>query len=316
MKWQLDMVEGPSRMRKRLVRDELFYLRYPYKPENKEKPLKYKRPTSHDSQLYYEKHHNLYMFEREDRALELEYDDCDIAVQDKAEERTIDEQIREIGFQGLKSAASSNGFSESDPSEVENDDDIETEDGGNDENESEAIDSEKVANSEQTNVNSSSEPLVEEFSSAYQSVMRLLENGEKIVSMFRCARIQGLDTIEGILLFGKEHFYVIDGFTIVNHREVHDIDFMPANQYEPIIPTVPGQMPRIKPKRTVSKFAFDDVREVHKRRYLLQPIAVEVFSNNWQNYLLAFPKQSRNKVYQKLSGLATSILDSAAQSVS
>ena len=32
---------------------------------------------------------------------------------------------------------------------------------------------------------------IEEFSSAYQTVMRLLENGEKIVSMYRTARIQG-----------------------------------------------------------------------------------------------------------------------------
>ena len=134
---------------------------------------------------------------------------------------------------------------------------------------------------------------IEEFSSAYQTVMRLLENGEKIVSMYRTARIQGLDIVEGLLLFGKEHFYVIDGFTIVNQREVHDIDFIPANQYDPIIPTVPGQVPKIKPKRQVSKFSFDDVKEVHKRRYLLQPIAVEVFTTNGQNYLLSFQKQFR-----------------------
>jgi hypothetical protein len=121
--------------------------------------------------------------------------------------------------------------------------------------------------------------------------------------------------MEGLLLFGKEHFYVIDGFTIVNHREVHDIDFIPANQYDPIIPTVPGQMPKIKPKRQVSKFAFDEVQEVHKRRYLLQPIAVEVFSTNGQNYLLAFQRQARGRVYQKFSLLATSLLENAAQSV-
>ena len=122
--------------------------------------------------------------------------------------------------------------------------------------------------------------------------------------------------MEGLLLFGKEHFYVIDGFTIVNHREVHDIDFIPANQYDPIIPTVPGQMPKIKPKRQVSKFAFDDVKEVHKRRYLLQPIAVEVFSTNGQNYLLAFQRTARGKVYQRFSLLPTaSLLENAAQSV-
>ena len=32
---------------------------------------------------------------------------------------------------------------------------------------------------------------MEEFSSAYQTVMRLLENGERISAMYRCARIQG-----------------------------------------------------------------------------------------------------------------------------
>ena len=46
--------------------------------------------------------------------------------------------------------------------------------------------------------------------------MRLLENGEKISHMFRCARVQGLDTAEGLLLFGREHFYILDGFTLVS----------------------------------------------------------------------------------------------------
>lgn len=37
-----------------------------------------------------------------------------------------------------------------------------------------------------------------------QTLLRLLEEGEELHSMFRCARIQGLDTCEGLLLFGKE----------------------------------------------------------------------------------------------------------------
>ena len=92
-------------MRKRLIRDEMFYYRYPHRSEQElnDKPYKYKKPTSHDSKLWFEKHQNLSLFEREEKALELEYDDCDIAVQDKSN-LTIDEQIREIGFKGLRSA--------------------------------------------------------------------------------------------------------------------------------------------------------------------------------------------------------------------
>jgi len=48
--------------------------------------------------------------------------------------------------------------------------------------------------------------------------------------MFRCARIEGLDTVEGLeglLLFGKEHFYVVDGFVLLRSMEIVDIDTLP-----------------------------------------------------------------------------------------
>lgn len=51
---------------------------------------------------------------------------------------------------------------------------------------------------------------------------------KQIQHMYRCARVQGLDTSEGLLLFGKEHFYVIDGFTMTVAREIRDIETLPA----------------------------------------------------------------------------------------
>ena len=139
-------------------------------------------------------------------------------------------------------------------------------------------------------------------------VMQLLEEGEKITHMYRCARIQGLDTFEGLLLFGREHFYILDGFTLVNGREVHDIEFLPPGRYDPIIPQVPGQGPTgssLLRKRQVNKFACDNIKEVHKRRYLLQPIAVEIFCTDGQNHLLAFNKAVRAKAYQRFLTTAT-----------
>lgn len=72
-----------------------------------------------------------------------------------------------------------------------------------------------------------------------QTLLRMLEEQEKITHMFRCARIQGLDTMEGLLLFGKEHCYVIDGFTLLKNREIRDIETMPLGSYDPILPN-PG----------------------------------------------------------------------------
>lgn len=41
-KWMLDMTEGPHRMRKKTIKNDLFYLHYPYRPEHEKGGLKYK----------------------------------------------------------------------------------------------------------------------------------------------------------------------------------------------------------------------------------------------------------------------------------
>lgn len=147
-----------------------------------------------------------------------------------------------------------------------------------------------------------------------QTLLRMLEDQEKISHMFRCARIQGLDTTEGLLLFGKEHCYVIDGFTLIKNREIRDIDSLPPGAYDPILPS-PNSPRKSHAIRQCSKFSYEDIREVHKRRYLLQPIALEVFSGDGRNYLLSFPRKVRNKVYQRFMSMGTAIADSAQQSV-
>jgi hypothetical protein len=69
-----------------------------------------------------------------------------------------------------------------------------------------------------------------------QNIVRLLEEGERINHIFRCARVQGLDTTEGVFMFGKEHFYVLDGFTIITAKDIVDIDCLKPNSFEPLIP--------------------------------------------------------------------------------
>lgn len=41
-KWMLDMTEGPHRMRKKTMKNDLFYLHYPYRPEQDRGLLKHK----------------------------------------------------------------------------------------------------------------------------------------------------------------------------------------------------------------------------------------------------------------------------------
>ena len=69
--------------------------------------------------------------------------------------------------------------------------------------------------------------------------------------MYRCARVCGLDSSEGLFLFGRKHFYVIDGFTLMSAerkgtsssnqaKEIKDINTLPEGSHEPLIPAAKG----------------------------------------------------------------------------
>ncbi|XP_052054971.1 WD repeat and FYVE domain-containing protein 3 isoform X3 [Apodemus sylvaticus] len=282
-KWMLEMTEGPCRMRKKMVRNDMFYNHYPYVPETEQeasvgKPARYRRAISYDSKEYY---------------LRLASGNPAI-VQDTIVESSEGETTQQEPEHGEDTIAKVKGLvkpplkrSRSAP------------DGGDEETQEQLQD--QIAESGS---------IEEEEKTDNATLLRLLEEGEKIQHMYRCARVQGLDTSEGLLLFGKEHFYVIDGFTMTATREIRDIETLPPNMHEPIIPRGARQGPS-QLKRTCSLFAYEDIREVHKRRYLLQPIAVEVFSGDGRNYLLAFQKGIRNKVYQRFLAVVPSLTDSS-----
>ncbi|XP_053688917.1 WD repeat and FYVE domain-containing protein 3 isoform X2 [Sabethes cyaneus] len=258
-KWMLDTTEGPYRMRKKMIKNDLFYTHYPYRPEMETsdqacRQMKYKVATSLDSRKYYLSKKNV------PNVLSLQ-----------TEQELGTEPLNRSDKIGKSLHDNEQGY------DMEDDDEL-----------SSTLDN--------------------------QTLLRLLEEKEKISHIFRCARIQGLDTYEGLILFGKEHCYVIDGFTLLKNREIRDIDSLSCGSYEPILPN-PGNARISHQMRQSSKFAYEEIREVHKRRYLLQPIALEIFSGDGRNFLLSFPRKVRNKVYQRIMSMATSIADNAQQSV-
>ncbi|KAG9480632.1 hypothetical protein GDO78_012215 [Eleutherodactylus coqui] len=303
-KWLLEMTEGPCRMRKKVVRNDMFYIHYPYIPEMEQdtntmsdfpctppesgdgvfmvtiekKPARYRRAISYDSKDYY-----------------MRLMPGNPAVfQDTVEESSEGEAAQHEPEHGEDTIAKVKGLVKAPLKRSRS-----APDGGEDENQELLQDQLSEGSS-----------MDEEEKMDSTTLLRLLEEGEKIQHMYRCARVQGLDTGEGLLLFGKEHFYVVDGFTLTANREIRDIETLPVNMHEPIIPRGARQGPS-QLRRTCSIFAYEDIKEVHKRRYLLQPIAVEVFSADGRNYLLAFQKGVRNKVYQRFLAVVPSLTDSS-----
>lgn len=210
-KWMLDMTEGPNRMRKKMLRNDQFYLNYPFRPEmeNANYP-KFRSPISLDSKDYYKRIHSekYFLLDKDDDVQSFEYE---------MEEMFPFNENNDGG----KNSVSDNTINKS--KSINDDEEIDSE-----LQESDALDILECGDGDlESEKRTGAPPKLEHEDNEMQTILRLLEEGEKISHMFRVARIQGLDSYEGLLLFGKEHFYLIDGFTLLKTKEICDIDSLP-----------------------------------------------------------------------------------------
>ncbi|VDO22519.1 unnamed protein product [Haemonchus placei] len=312
-KYKLDTTEGPSRTRRKMIPNRFFYHAFPYRPhldEPSAKAMRAKVAISRDSELYYNACRR-----RRGRIMDSRIIDYSVAISTPSEEKPAftfcdlaqinSSLIRRLSarphidappYQCLEDNGKENGNGEENGAKetsVELEEEQQDESSASDKPMSESREEVKEEEKRDTENRKKRGP-------DNQTLLRLLEQGEQLHSMFRCARIQGLETSEGLLLFGREHYYVVDGFTLLKTREIRDLDFLSSELHDPIVPyTATGATHPPRASRLCSKFSYEDIREVHKRRYLLQPIALEVFSADGRNYLLAFPKKMRDRVYEK-----------------
>uniref|UniRef100_A0A0K0FFM9 Blue cheese (inferred by orthology to a D. melanogaster protein) n=1 Tax=Strongyloides venezuelensis TaxID=75913 RepID=A0A0K0FFM9_STRVS len=294
-KYQLSTVEGPFRVRKKTFPNSTFYHRYPYRPQmdtSEGKLLRNKVALCRDSKIFYEKMHKHRFLTMDERIIDKSL--YSLGNSSNTEEVSLSEVNDEVTFSMIRRLAKSTKESTT----VKEDDDQDEIDG---EGQRKDAMPGNENNTEESNINSQKKA----FGPDNQSLLRLLENGEQLHSMFRCARVQGLDTMEGLILFGKEYCYIVDGFTLLKTREIRDLEFLPEQFHDPIVPyTALGGSNRTKSARQCHKIAYDDIASVHRRRYMLQPISIEIFCHSGENFLLAFPKRTRNRVYQKFTAIS------------
>lgn len=329
-KYKLDTTEGPSRSRRKMIPNRLFYHVFPYRPhldDPSAKSMRAKVAISRDSELYYNACRR-----RRGRIMNSRIIDYSVTISTPSEENpaftfcdlaqlnsslirrlslrpNADANVAQNVDDNGKDSENGEENEEKEPS-VEMEDDQQDESSASDKQMSESREDIKEEDKKRSEKGDSSR---KKRGPDNQTLLRLLEQGEQLHSMFRCARIQGLETSEGLLLFGREHYYVVDGFTLLKTREIRDLDFLSQELRDPIVPCTGAHPPRTS--RLCSKFSYEDIKEVHKRRYLLQPIALEVFSADGRNYLLAFPKKMRDRVYEKLLSMAKGLTSGGTESV-
>ncbi|KAF9117001.1 hypothetical protein BGX27_007055 [Mortierella sp. AM989] len=162
------------------------------------------------------------------------------------------------------------------------------------------------------------EPAFEE--AANRKILRLLEAGDVVFEVYNMSRVTGLDAVEGLLLLCKHNMYLIDNYFQKNDGEVVDISEVADSERDQYLQLLASNVPASQPSTDSSevrhqcrKWRFEDIKEVHRRRYLLRNVALELFFVDGRNYLINLNLQQRDIVYNQLASRVGSLATNSLQ---
>lgn len=136
---------------------------------------------------------------------------------------------------------------------------------------------------------------------------RLLESGEEPLHTMNCARIQGMDKVDGIFVLTKLNvyfiqYYYVDADGVISEvspegtpalkafeRRKKQLELIRASR-SPFGASVDMLVSLTEPdlRHDVFRWRVEGISHVGKRRYLLRPVALELFSADGRNSLFAF----------------------------
>lgn len=158
----------------------------------------------------------------------------------------------------------------------------------------------------------------EEYEDKNRKVMRSLQRGDQVEHVHNVSRIVGLEAVEGLLILGKGHLYLLDNLFQRSDGEVVNVWQAPQEERDAYLQMISGReagdrpAPSMKNDYETRSWRWEDVLSISKRRFLFRDVAIEVFFVDGRSYLLTTnTPHLRNELYQKLLGKATHAADSA-----
>lgn len=130
-----------------------------------------------------------------------------------------------------------------------------------------------------------------------EKIQRLLEEGDAIEAAFNCAAVSAMDKADGVFLLCTSSLYVIEGYGVNSLGEIVPLE--PRDKKEEkeaaAAAAAAGEANADSQADRKRKWAYDLVRAVERRRYLLQHVAVELFSSDGRNQLIVFSPADREE---------------------
>ncbi|XP_068053666.1 WD repeat- and FYVE domain-containing protein 4 isoform X1 [Anomalospiza imberbis] len=131
-----------------------------------------------------------------------------------------------------------------------------------------------------------------------QIILQEFAESEKVTFKCSVAVVQGHTALEGVLLFGKEHFYICECFVLSLLEEVYCTRHCLSRISDPFIFNLCHKDHAVG-DQMCSRYSYHDIKEIHLMRFLLQEIALEIFFKNGYSRFLVFHDSDRNKIFKR-----------------
>ncbi|XP_075790753.1 WD repeat- and FYVE domain-containing protein 4 isoform X2 [Pelodiscus sinensis] len=135
-----------------------------------------------------------------------------------------------------------------------------------------------------------------------QMILQEFVESEKVTCRSSVVLVQGHLAAEGVLLFGKEHFYLGEHFVLSQVDEVYCTKHCLSSITDPFIFNMCHKDPGMG-DQACARYAYCDIKEIHPMRFLLQEIALEIFFKNGYSKFLVFHNSDRNKALKRFCSL-------------
>ena len=156
----------------------------------------------------------------------------------------------------------------------------------------------------------------EEYEDKNRKVMRSLQRGDQVEHVHNTSRIVGLEAVEGLLIVGKGHLYLLDNLFQRVDGEIVNVMHAPPEERDHYLQMISGRetaRQSVGPAKTdfeTRSWRWDEILSISKRRFLFRDVAIEVFFIDGRSYLLTTRNpNARNEIYQKLLNKASSSSD-------
>ncbi|KAJ3336562.1 hypothetical protein HDU93_002592 [Gonapodya sp. JEL0774] len=149
-----------------------------------------------------------------------------------------------------------------------------------------------------------------------RKVARLLDPGDTVIESYNSARVLGLDICEGLLVICKHNIYLIDNYIRRSDGELDEVSHVLPEERNIYNVILKGKnFGSADLKHEARKWAYESIKEVHKRKFLFRNVGLEIFLVDGRNFLITLDPKDRETVYSRLLSKASAAAANANENL-